>query len=135
MASNIVVSGKQEGYRGISLEKLKQMDLREFAKLLKSRERRSVLRNDKTINEFIKKAEKKIAKNKIPKTHTREMVVVPAFVGWTIAVYNGKEFTQVTVTDAMLGGRLGEFAITRKPVKHGAAGVGATKGSSSLSMK
>lgn len=133
--ANIIVSGKQEGYRGIPLEELKKMDLREFAKLLKSRERRSVLRNDKTINEFINKAQKKIAKNKIPKTQAREMIVVPAFVGWTIGVHNGKEFVQVVVTDAMLGARLGEFAMTRKSVKHGAAGVGATKGSSSLSMK
>lgn len=135
MASNIVVSGKQEGYRGKSLEDLKKMEVREFATLLKSRERRSILRNHANITEFIAKAEKKIAKNKIPKTHAREMIVVPAFVGWTIGVHNGKEFVQVLVTDAMLGARLGEFAMTRKSVKHGAAGVGATKGSSSLSMK
>ncbi len=132
---NIIVSGKQEGYRGVPLAELKKLDLREFAKLLNARERRSVLRNDKTIVEFIKKAEKKIAKNKIPKTHTREMVIVPAFVGWTIGVHNGKEFIQVVVSDAMIGGRLGEYALTRKITKHGAAGVGSTKGSSSMSVK
>lgn len=133
--ANIIVSGKQEGYRGISLEDLKKLELREFAKLLNARERRSVLRNDKTIKDFIKKAEKKIAKNKIPKTHTREMVIVPAFVGWTIGVHNGKEFVQVVVSDAMVGGRLGQYALTRKITKHGAAGVGATKGSSAMSVK
>ena len=133
--ANIIVSGKQEGYRGIPLDELKKMDLREFAKLLNARERRSVLRNDKTIVEFISKAQKKIAKNKVPKTHAREMVIVPAFVGWTIGVHNGKEFVQVVVSDAMVGGRLGQYAMTRRTVKHGAAGVGATKGSSSLSVK
>ncbi len=131
----IVVSGKQEGYRGVSLEELKKMDIREFAKLLKSRERRSVVRNYDVILEFIKRSEKKIAKNKIPKTHTREMVIVPAFVGWTIGVHNGKDFIQVQVTDAMIGRRLGEYSLTRKIIKHGSAGVGATKGSASLSVK
>lgn len=133
--ANIVVSGKQEGYRGISLEELKKMDIREFAKLLKSRERRSVIRNYDVILEFVKRSEKKIANNKTPKTHTREMVIVPAFVGWTIGVHNGKDFVQVQVTDAMIGGRLGEYAPTRKTVRHGSAGVGATKGSSALSVK
>ena len=85
-------------------------------------------------DEFIKE-KKKIGKKKIPKTHNREMVIVPKFVGWTIGVHNGKEFVQVRVTEEMLGHRLGEFALTRKGVKHGAAGVGATKGSAALSVK
>ena len=132
---NIVVSGKQEGYRGISLEELKKMDIREFAKLLKSRERRSVIRNYDVILEFVKRSEKNVAKNKIPKTHTREMVIVPAFVGWTIGVHNGKDFVQVQVSEAMIGHRLGQYSMTRKTTKHGSAGVGATKGSASMSVK
>ncbi len=135
MATGIVVSGKIKKFRGKEIEELKSMDLTEFSKLLKSRERRSLLRNTATIYEFMKKAEKKIAKNKLPKTHTREMVIIPAFVGWTIGVYNGKEFIQVKVNEDMLGHRLGEFSPTRRVVKHGAAGVGATKGSASLSVK
>ena len=135
MATGIVVSGKIKKFRGKEIEELKSMDLTEFSKLLKSRERRSLLRNTATIYEFMKKAEKKIAKNKFPKTHTREMVIIPAFVGWTIGVYNGKEFIQVKVNEDMLGHRLGEFSPTRRVVKHGAAGVGATKGSASLSVK
>lgn len=135
MATGIVVSGKIKKFRGKEIEELKALDLIEFSKLLKSRERRSLLRNSVPIYEFMKKAEKKIARNKIPKTHTREMVIVPAFVGWTIGVYNGKEFTQVKVNEDMLGHRLGEFSPTRRVVKHGAAGVGATKGSASLSVK
>jgi small subunit ribosomal protein S19 len=133
--ANIIVSGKQEGYRGVPLAELKKMDIREFARLLNSRERRSVLRDHESISDFIKKAEKKIAKNKVPKTHTREMVIVPAFVGWTIGVHNGKEFVQVVVSDAMIGGRLGQYALTRRTVKHGAAGIGSTKGSSAMSVK
>lgn len=135
MATNVVVSGKEKNFRGKKIEELRAMDFSEFAKLLKSRERRSLLRNTDVITNFMKKAEKKIAKNKIPKTQTREMVIVPAFVGWTIGIHNGKEFVQVKIMEEMLGHRLGEFALTRRVVKHGAAGVGATKGSSALSVK
>lgn len=131
----IKVSGKEKKFRGVDIEELKKLDTREFAKLLKSRERRSVMRNFNVIEEFVKKAGKKILKNKVPKTHSREMVIVPTFVGWTIGVYNGREFVQVKITEEMLGHRLGEFSHTRKNVKHGAAGVGATKGSAALSVK
>jgi small subunit ribosomal protein S19 len=135
MATGVMVSGRVKKFRGKEIEELRAMDLKEFANLLKSRERRSLLRTFQVTDAFLKKAEKKIAKNKIPKTHTREMVIIPAFVGWTIGVYNGKEFVQVKVNEDMLGHRLGEFALTRRVVKHGAAGVGATKGSSSMSVK
>ncbi len=135
MATGVMVSGRIKKFRGKEIEELKEMDLREFADLLKSRERRSLMRDTTSINEFMKKAEKKLEKKKIPKTHTREMVIIPAFVGWTIGVHNGKEFIQVKVNEDMLGHRLGEFALTRKVVRHGAAGVGATKGSASLSVK
>ncbi len=133
--TTVRVSGKDRKFRGLSTEELQKVDTREFAKYLCSRERRSVMRNFNIIEEFAKKAEKKIAKGKIPKTQTREMVIVPKFIGWTIAVHNGKEFIPVRIEIDMLGHRLGEFAITRRAVKHGAAGVGATKGTASLSVK
>jgi len=126
---------KKKKYRGFEIEELRNLSLNEFAKLVGSRERRTLMRNAKVIEEFVKKADKKISKNKIPRTHTREMVIVPRFVNWTIGVHNGKEFIPVKITLEMLGHRLGEFAMTRKAVKHGAAGVGATKGTSALSVK
>ena len=133
--ANIIVSKKLKLYRGKKLEELKGLDTREFAKLLTSRERRSVLRNFNVIEEFVKRAEKKIALGKMAKTHNRAMVIVPAMVGWTVGVHNGKDFFQVKVVEEMLGHRFGEFSLTRKNVKHGVAGVGATKGSASLSVK
>lgn len=122
-------------FRGLEAEDLKKLSIEEFASKIKSGERRSLLRSTREIDDFVKKAEKKIMKNKIPKTHTREMVIVPKFLDWTIGVHNGKDYTQVKVTIEMLGHRLGEFAPTRRIVKHGAAGVGSTKGTSSLSVK
>ena len=47
------------------------------------------------------------------KTWARACTVVPDFIGHTFAVHNGKSFTQVFVTDNMVGHKLGEFAPTR----------------------
>jgi len=50
-------------------------------------------------------------------------------------VHNGKEFVPIDITIDMLGHRLGEFSVTRQKVKHGAAGIGATRSSASASVK
>lgn len=134
MAINISI-GKTKSFRGNLIEDLRKLDLREFAMLLKSRERRTVLRSFQMIEKFIEKSKKDIAKNKIPKTHLREIPIVPVMVGWTIGVHNGKEYVQVKITEEMLGHRIGEFAPTRRIVKHGSSGVGSTKGSSKKSVK
>jgi len=123
------VESKEILYRGYPIEKLKEMDVRESAKFLNSRSRRSVLRNFDDIEKFIKKCEKKIAKKKKIRTHKRELVIVPKLVGMTIGVYNGKIFQDVQITSEMIGHRLGEFAPTRSKVSHGSAGIGATKSS------
>lgn len=69
------------------------------------------------------------------KTHVRDMVVLPKMVGLKLAVHNGKEFVTVVVMEHMIGHYLGEFAQTRRRVEHSAPGVGATKSSSSQSVK
>ncbi len=136
MAGNLTVrTGKVKTFRGKLIEDFKGMDLREFVNYLTSRERRTVLRSFQVQQKFLEKSKKDIAKNRMPKTHLREMVIVPEMLGWNLGVHNGKEFVQVKVSEEMLGHRLGEFALTRKTVKHGAAGVGATRGSASLSVK
>ncbi|MEM4640968.1 MAG: 30S ribosomal protein S19 [Candidatus Pacearchaeota archaeon] len=122
-------------FRGKTLEELKKMDLREFAKYLKSRQRRSVLRQSHLIEKFLKRIEKKKAKGKPIRTHLRDLIIVPQMVGLTIYVHNGKEFIPVKINEEMLGHRLGEFALTRKQVKHGAPGIGATRSTAFLSVK
>jgi small subunit ribosomal protein S19 len=47
------------------------------------------------------------------KTWRRACTVVPEFVGLTFAVHNGKGFTDVFITEEMVGHKLGEFAHTR----------------------
>ncbi|MFA5173772.1 MAG: 30S ribosomal protein S19 [Candidatus Pacearchaeota archaeon] len=126
---------KEIKYRGKSLAELKEMDLREFAKLLKSNERRTILRQSDSIQRFILRCMKKTEKKKPIRTHLRDLVIVPKLVGLKINVYNGKEFTPMETTIEMLGHRLGEFSVTRNKVKHGAAGIGATRSSASKSVK
>jgi small subunit ribosomal protein S19 len=122
-------------YRGKTVEELKALDIREFAKLLPSREKRSVLRGFREIEDFVRRCEVKISKKKPIKTHYRDLVIVPKMIGMKIFVYNGQEFNPVEITGEMLGTRLGEYSHTRGKVSHGAAGVGATRGSRSRSVK
>ncbi len=50
---------------------------------------------------------------KVIKTWSRSSLVTPDFIGFTIAVHNGKQFIPVFITDEMVGHKLGEFAATR----------------------
>ena len=47
------------------------------------------------------------------KTWSRRSTITPDFVGQTIAVYNGKVFIPVFVSENMVGHKLGEFSLTR----------------------
>ena len=129
------VEAKKFMYRGKSLEELKKMSVREFAALLPSRERRSVLRQYDKIEAFLARVRKKIARGKQIRTHWRDLVILPQLVGLTIYVHNGKDFVPVKITAEMLGHRLGEFAYTRKKVVHSAPGVGATRSSAAWAVK
>jgi len=111
------------------------LEVRELAKSLRSRQRRTVLRQFRKIESFVSKAKTKISKNKPIKTHQRDLVVVPAMVGMKISVHNGKVFVPVEVVGEMIGHKFGEFALTRARVKHSKSGVGATKGTKSKSKK
>lgn len=127
MAEIIQKRDKSKFYRGKNVEELKLIDTREFAKLVKARARRTILRNYDVLDAFIIKCEKNISKNKLIKTHDRSLVIVPRMVGKTIGVYNGKEFVRVIIVEEMLGHRLGEFSMTRKIAKHTSVGGGAKK--------
>ena len=50
---------------------------------------------------------------KVVKTWSRRSMVLPEFIGLTIAVHNGKQHVPVYITDQMVGHKLGEFALTR----------------------
>ena len=122
-------------FRGKTVEELKQLDTREFAKFLKSRQRRAVLRQFDVIEKFVTRCEKKQKKGKLIRTHLRKLVVVPRMIDLTVNVHNGKSYVPVKIIPEMLGHRLGEFSATRGKVQHGAPGIGATRSSAALSVK
>jgi small subunit ribosomal protein S19 len=65
---------------------------------------------------LMKKVEAMNAANdrKVIKTWSRRSTIIPEMVGHTLAVYNGKKFVPVYVTENMVGHKLGEFSPTRQ---------------------
>ena len=122
------IKKKEFTYKGKTIEELKKLSVREFAKYLRSRQRRTALRQFQRIEKFVENAKGKISKGKKIRTHQRDLIIVPELVGMTLYIYNGQNFIQLKVTGEMLGHKFGEFSLTRKKVGHGSAGVGATKG-------
>ena len=47
------------------------------------------------------------------KTWSRRSMVMPEFVGLTIAVHNGRQHVPILINENMVGHKLGEFAPTR----------------------
>ena len=64
---------------------------------------------------LIKKVEAQNAKNSknVIKTWSRRSTIIPEMLGHTIAVHDGRKHVPVFVTEAMVGHKLGEFALTR----------------------
>ena len=67
---------------------------------------------------------KKVSKLKpgdktVIKTWARSATIIPEMVGFTFGVHNGKEHIPVFISEDMVGHKLGEFALTRKFVRHG----------------
>jgi small subunit ribosomal protein S19 len=131
----IEIQKKEFRYRGLSLEELQQLSMDELIPLLPSRMRRTLLRGltkkqDKLLNDVEKSGE-----GDIIKTHCRDMVILPSFVGRRIDVHSGNDFQRVDIQPDMIGHYLGEFALTRKKVKHTGPGVGATRSSKYMPLK
>lgn len=55
----------------------------------------------------------------VVKTWARNSQIAPGMVGFTFGVHNGKSHTAVLVSEEMVGHRLGEFAPTKKFLRHG----------------
>lgn len=120
-------------YRGYTVAELKKMDLNKISELLPARQRRVIKREfgeeQQKVIDAVKAGETKI------KTHLRDLIILPEMIGVTFEIHNGKEWKAVEVIPEMIGHYLGEFALTRKPVTHGSAGIGATRGSKYVPLK
>jgi len=131
----IEIKKKEFQYHGLSLEETQKLSVDELLPLLPSRIRRTLNRGltkkqDKFLNDIQKANE-----GDVLKTHCRDMVILPSFVGHRIDVHNGNGFQRVDITPDMIGHYLGEFALTRKKVKHTGPGVGATRSSKFMPLK
>ena len=108
-------------YHGYTIEQLKAMSMDELLPIMPSGARRDV--------------RAKIAAGDGVRTHIRSMIILPEMVGKTVAIYSGKEFVNVEIPVEGVFHYFGEFALTRKKVSHGSAGIGATRSSKYVPLK
>ncbi|MEM2869362.1 MAG: 30S ribosomal protein S19 [Thermoplasmata archaeon] len=125
---------KEFTYRGYTLAELKAMSLDELAPLLTARARRTLKRG---FSEEARKFWEAVRKGKkeVIETHCRDVIVLPELVGKKIGIHRGNEFKIVEIQPEMIGHYLGEFAMTRKFIKHAGPGVGATRSSKFMPLK
>lgn len=57
-------------------------------------------------------------KKDIVTTWSRSSTILPSMVGYTIAVYNGKQHVPIFISDQLVGHKLGEFVSTRNFKTH-----------------
>ena len=125
---------KEFTYRGMTLDKLQELNFKEFMDIIPSRQRRSFRRGlSKEQAKLITDSNNK--PDKVLRTHRREMIIIPQFVGRTFAVHNGKEFVNLEIMPEMIGLYFGELAPTRTSPTHTGPGVGATKSSKFMPLK
>ena len=126
---------KEFKFHGLTVDEVKKLSFEEFLPYIPSRMRRSLTRGlTVSQNKLISDVEK-AEPGDVIRTHLRDMVILPSFIDHKIAVYNGKEFQEITIEPEMIGHYLGEVAITRKKVKHTGPGVGATRSSKFMPLK
>ena len=65
---------------------------------------------------LIKKIEKqkKTTNIKPIKTWSRKSTIIPEFVGSSFLIHNGRKFISITISEDMVGHKLGEFSPTRQ---------------------
>lgn len=81
---------------------------------------RSLSKGPYIYHKLLKKIDGKSPQKTAPiKTWARASMISPEMVGFTFAVHTGKAFEDVLVSEEMVGHRLGEFAPTKKFLRHG----------------
>jgi len=125
---------KEFTFRGYTLEELRAMTLDELAPLLTARARRCLHRGYSEDTRKFWEAVRKGGRD-VVETHCRDVVILPELVGKKVGVHKGNEFKIVEIIPEMIGHYLGEFALTRKFMKHAGPGVGATRSSKFMPLK
>ena len=60
----------------------------------------------------------KAGKKDTIKTWSRSSTILPSMIGFTIAIYNGKQHVPIFISDQLVGHKLGEFVSTRNFKSH-----------------
>lgn len=131
----IEVKKKEYQFHGLPLDDVKKISINELLPLLPSRIRRSLKRGFTPRQQKLFNDIQKADPNTVIRTHLRDMIILPSFVDHKIAIHDGKEFQEVKIEPHMIGHYLGEFALTRRKVKHTGPGVGATRSSKFMPLK
>ncbi len=130
---------KKDTWKGLDETQVAVMGYDDFLKNITSRERRTLLRINQNprLKRFIEKVRVVRKKNpkKMIKTHVRDAVILPEWLGMSFGVHNGKEFKRVDITLNKVGKRLGDFSHPTTRVLHSGPGVGATRGSKFVPLK
>jgi small subunit ribosomal protein S19 len=120
-------------YHGYTIGDLQSMAVSELVPVMPSRARRKIrrglTRNEEKLLESIRKGDERV------RTHLRDMIIMPEMVGKAVEIHSGKEFVKVELAPESVFHYLGEFALTRRRVNHGAAGIGATRSSKYVPLK
>jgi len=120
-------------YRGFRIEELRTMGMGELLPVMPARVRRKVTRGltrgEENLLSRFRSGDAKI------RTHLRDMIIMPEMIGKEVEIYNGKEFMKVELQPEAVFHYLGEFALTRRKVAHGSAGIGATRSSKYVPLK
>ena len=76
---------------------------------------RSIKKGPYVLESLMKKIDQlnETGEKKVIKTWSRSSMILPTFVGHTIAVYDGRKHIPVYITEDMVGHKLGEFSPTR----------------------
>jgi len=120
-------------YHGYKIEQLQQMSYDELLPVMPARARRKMkrglTRDQEKLLEDLRRDQGSV------RTHSRDMIILPEMVGKNVEIYNGKEFQAVEIQPESVFSYLGEFALTRRRVSHGSAGIGATRSSKYVPLK
>jgi small subunit ribosomal protein S19 len=120
-------------YHGFRIEELQKMGMAELLPIMPARVRRKVsrglTRGEVHLHSRFKSGDTRI------RTHLRDMVIMPDMIGKEVEIYNGKEFMKVEIQPESVFHYFGEFALTRRKVTHGSAGIGATRSSKYVPLK
>jgi len=130
---------KKDMWKGFDEENVSSISYDDFLKRITSGNRRTLLRmkSNPRLKHFVEKVRdiKKKNPKKLIKTHVRDAIILPEWLGLSFGVHNGKDFKKVDITLNKIGRRLGDFSHPTGRVLHSGPGVGATRGSKFVPLK